>query len=184
MNDKERVSAGYAKESLINALLEMLRETPLSAITISELTKRAGVSRMTFYRNYTSTEDILIKRLREIMEKYWYEDDADLEKDRYYDVKYLEHCFRYFYENKFFLESLIAAGYGDLFVEALTDYLNRKWKIGDSAEEKFYVIAFTGILYNIFKNCSKDGYKVPVKEMAEKVESLCNYGIKHKSMEL
>ena len=47
-----------ARECIVTALLQLLKEKPLSALSISEITSRAGVSRMTYYRNYKSKEDI------------------------------------------------------------------------------------------------------------------------------
>ena len=47
--EKNRVSQAniIAKECIVSALLKLIYEKPLSTITISELTKKAGVSRMT-----------------------------------------------------------------------------------------------------------------------------------------
>ena len=44
----------YARECMVQALIRLLGEKPLSAISITELTAAAGVSRMTYYRNYQS----------------------------------------------------------------------------------------------------------------------------------
>lgn len=47
------------KEWISLALLELLRTKQLSKLTISEVVKKAGVSRMAFYRNYESLEQVL-----------------------------------------------------------------------------------------------------------------------------
>ncbi len=60
----------FVKECIVSALLRLIYEKPLSVITISELCSRAGVSRMAFYRNYTSKEDIFAKELGELFEKF------------------------------------------------------------------------------------------------------------------
>lgn len=44
---------------LTEALFQLLAKKPLRAIKVTELVARAGVSRMAFYRNYQSVEDIL-----------------------------------------------------------------------------------------------------------------------------
>lgn len=49
----------YVTEHLTNAMLALLRDKPLSDISISELIETAGVGRASFYRNYESKEDIL-----------------------------------------------------------------------------------------------------------------------------
>lgn len=47
------------REWITLALLELLRSKKLAELTISELVKKAGVSRMAFYRNYDSLEQVL-----------------------------------------------------------------------------------------------------------------------------
>ena len=47
------------REAIETALLQLLEKKELAKISISELVKRAGVSRAAFYRNYDSKEEIL-----------------------------------------------------------------------------------------------------------------------------
>ena len=49
------------KSSLQTALIYLMNKKDFDKITITELVKKAGVSRMAFYRNYNSKEDILEK---------------------------------------------------------------------------------------------------------------------------
>ena len=57
MNNQEKNS--YVRKQLLRALLDMMEEHNLHAIPISDLTRRAGVGRASFYRNYASKEDVL-----------------------------------------------------------------------------------------------------------------------------
>ena len=41
------------------AMIILMSEKPYESISISEITKRAGVSRTAFYRNYSSKEDVI-----------------------------------------------------------------------------------------------------------------------------
>lgn len=49
----------YAQPLLHQALLELLQKKPLNKITVSELCKKAGVNRTTFYHYYTAPVEIL-----------------------------------------------------------------------------------------------------------------------------
>ena len=49
----------YVIEHITDALLKLLREKPIEAISISELCGQAGIGRASFYRNFNSKEDIL-----------------------------------------------------------------------------------------------------------------------------
>lgn len=48
-----------AKSSIKRAMLELLAEKDYNSISVSELAERAGVARMSFYRNFNSTDDVL-----------------------------------------------------------------------------------------------------------------------------
>jgi len=48
-----------SKEYLVTALLQLLEHKNLNEITVSQVVKRAGVSRMAFYRNFDTLEDLL-----------------------------------------------------------------------------------------------------------------------------
>ncbi len=49
------------REALQTALLYLMNTKKMEDISISELVRKAGVSRQAFYRNYTSKEDIIIE---------------------------------------------------------------------------------------------------------------------------
>lgn len=68
MNDQQRKailklnnqeSNQLTRECLQTALMQLLQSKSLQSITITELVKKAGVSRTAFYRNYNSKEAIL-----------------------------------------------------------------------------------------------------------------------------
>ena len=57
MNNQEKNL--YVRTRILQTLLEMMKEQPFDSIVISTLVKRAGVGRASFYRNYTTKEDVL-----------------------------------------------------------------------------------------------------------------------------
>ena len=57
-----------AKECIVTALVELMKIRDYDAITITDIAKKAGVSRMAYYRNYSSKDDILKKYIEEVGE--------------------------------------------------------------------------------------------------------------------
>ena len=49
------------KEAVTTALIRMMKKKPIGEIQIKDLVKIAGVSRSSFYRNFESKEDVLVK---------------------------------------------------------------------------------------------------------------------------
>lgn len=48
-----------SRDYLTTALLQLLETHDLATITVTQVVKRAGVSRMAFYRNFTTLSDVL-----------------------------------------------------------------------------------------------------------------------------
>lgn len=55
------------KECIESALVLLMKEKAFSEITITDIVKRAGVSRTAYYRNYSSKEDILHSLVKEVV---------------------------------------------------------------------------------------------------------------------
>ena len=58
------------KESIFTSLMILMEQKNFHEISITEIAKKAGVSRMAFYRNYNLIEDIIIAHLDEFFEDY------------------------------------------------------------------------------------------------------------------
>ncbi|HEP1795375.1 TPA: TetR/AcrR family transcriptional regulator [Streptococcus suis] len=72
------------KESLETALLFLLEKKELKQISVSELVRKAGVSRNAFYRNYKSKEEILeiyYERTSSNLKKKWQDLQDKVQKD-------------------------------------------------------------------------------------------------------
>lgn len=57
------------KTYLFTALMLLMEQKDYEDITITDIAKKAGVSRMTYYRTYSSKEDILIQYFNDTAEK-------------------------------------------------------------------------------------------------------------------
>lgn len=60
-------TSDFLKECIADSLLRLLRTKPLESITIREITELANVSRVTYYRNFTSKEDVIEFKLDKLM---------------------------------------------------------------------------------------------------------------------
>ncbi|WP_155287070.1 TetR/AcrR family transcriptional regulator [Lacticaseibacillus zhaodongensis] len=54
-----RSQQALSRECIQEALFLLMADEPLSSITISAIAERSGISRMGFYRNYKTKEDVL-----------------------------------------------------------------------------------------------------------------------------
>ncbi|MDD7389116.1 MAG: TetR/AcrR family transcriptional regulator [Lachnospiraceae bacterium] len=68
--ERRNISNEFLKECIADALIQLMKEKPLESITITEITALAGVGRSTYYRNFTSKEDILCFKIY-LLGKRW-----------------------------------------------------------------------------------------------------------------
>ena len=60
--DKRKEANLRVKRNIVRALIELMQKKNYSDISVSEITALAGVSRISYYRNYDSKEDILDRK--------------------------------------------------------------------------------------------------------------------------
>ena len=171
---KKRVSQTniQVKQDMYKALLRLMGDKAFSSISVSDITSEANVSRMSFYRNYNAIEDILTEHLDEVVEEYKAEEAEEPDEGGAkvcYEKKYMLRCFRFFYLHREFIDALITAGMGDLFLAKITEYLIRKWIDAESGirEETLRISAFAGAIYNMYREWSKGDFLELPEDVAE-----------------
>ena len=69
MNKKQEANA-FVKECITTALIKMMQEHSFGSISITNLVELAGVARVSFYRNFTSKEDVIKQHLDFLIQKW------------------------------------------------------------------------------------------------------------------
>lgn len=64
MYDGENKTAQQSQQRIAEAMLSLLREQPFSELSVSELCRRASVSRQTFYSLFGTREQVLVYALQ------------------------------------------------------------------------------------------------------------------------
>ncbi|BFL48164.1 TetR/AcrR family transcriptional regulator [Lactonifactor longoviformis] len=148
---EKNASNVFARECMVSALMLLLEEKPLSSVSVTELTKKAGVSRMTYYRNYRSKDEIFITYLDDIVDSYRKDVASWEDKGNYNSYNNMLHCFQYFYKHKEFIKCLLRSGMGNLLLQALTDYvLETYWEDREDTAFYYTLHAFAGSLFNLY----------------------------------
>jgi AcrR family transcriptional regulator len=114
MNNEQKNS--YVKKQILTALLDLLKEKPLSDISVSELTARAKIGRVSFYRNYQSKEDIL-KEESDRLIKEWgrlYESNPESSPESLFPS-----LFDFYRDHREFYTTLYDAGMSSIMMETI-----------------------------------------------------------------
>ncbi len=73
MNNTQR-SKGY----IIDALFMLMKKKKYDTITVTDIAKKAGVTRITFYRNFINKDDIIKQHLKKMFSEYKWNDNLDI----------------------------------------------------------------------------------------------------------
>lgn len=146
-------SQKLVKECIFTALLLLMEQKNYQDITITDITKKAGVSRMAYYRNYASKEDILREQAKETFTTLASYSDNQARPDA---SSFYKHFFMEVRNNQGVISNLQRAGLLETFWDEFMDYLARiystyfQWQIADNgASDIFYF--FSGGLLNLIK---------------------------------
>ena len=67
---KEDMRSTRTRRACKRALLDLMRETDFQGITVTDIASRAEISRVTFYRHYPTTADVLADIAKDVMDEY------------------------------------------------------------------------------------------------------------------
>lgn len=157
------------KESLQTALITLMAIKKFESITISELVKKAGVSRTAFYRNYNSKEDIILEFCNYIIERI----NSYLNDEKIINNSFDSLCdyFKIIKKEEKSLKILLQAGlYNASSINI--DSIANKILISTSIEERYKIIAINTAIYAITINWVNSGMKETEEFMAKLCENI------------
>ncbi len=165
-----------ADEAIYDAFFLILKEKDLEKITVSDVIKRAGIVRSTFYNHYenipalvTAIEDKTIHDIFSLLETFHPKDDWDMCKSYFLTI-----C-DYTRTNPF-LANLLRSPRGDAFFEKaitmlhlyVTNVTQKTTPSLHSKEEISYMIACTiGSTIGVLHKWTRENFQVPAEVIAD-----------------
>lgn len=67
---KTRKTNSVVRKDITEALFQLMAEKHIDSITVTELVERAGVARVSFYRNFSSMDDVLRQDAQRVTEEW------------------------------------------------------------------------------------------------------------------
>ncbi len=157
------------KECLQMALIYLLNEKPIEKITITELVKRSGVSRTSFYRNYSSKEDIIIEMEEQICQAI----SKSLSSPDYQDNlrQWFLDCFQAVKDNASLFHLFLQTNIAQETLKGLNSILE-SFHHPQTIKEHYQILAIEGAFSSILTDWFINGMKEEVSFMADICESL------------
>lgn len=152
------------KESIQTALLLLLKEKGWEDITISNIVEKAGVSRMAYYRNYKSKEDILTDIFDDFMTKLTESSLSYIQAKQWYD--YWKVLFDNFAEHVEIIRLLFDCNYKIFILDYLNIFFISSIKTS-SASEHYRIYGLVGMFFNMLVEWIENDMRVSSEELAQ-----------------
>lgn len=165
----------YTRMVLKDSLLEIMKEKPISKITVKEICEKADINRATFYSHYSDPYDLLHKIESETLE--WAEKMVTIllaQTDEREMIKIIENILEYIVDNKKHIQILMSEQ-GDInFQKQLLSMIYNRCGIspaienntGSSSDEYYFVFVVNGSV-GLIQYWLKSGLNRSAREMAE-----------------
>lgn len=138
-------------ESIETALTLLIEQKPFSEITISELVKKAGVARSTFYRNYECKEDVIRLSIRRTIKEFSQKNPSQSLAEKYQE-KYIFDVWKYVIKYHSQLKSINKSGLSIIYLEEINRHLLDLYGTHLSVQDKIHLFGLAGAQYNIIFN--------------------------------
>lgn len=152
---------------ITEALLILLRDKEYKDISITEICKKAGVTRMSFYRNFESKEDILLKKVRNVTDSFVKESDISYKSDTV--SSYFVKLFTHMQQQKDLCAALNKAG----LIYMVKDEFDRVFLNAYKNEyDEYKSIFLAGGIYNVFLFWLINGCRDDPETLAQRLDSI------------
>lgn len=188
MNDLEIRDERYsvADEAILDAFLLVLKEKDIDKITVSDIIKKAGIVRSTFYNHFenipaliVAMEDKTIQDIFSLMETFQAKNDHDICKSYFLTLcnytmtnPFLAHLIRNPRGNSFFEKTMT------MFHQYVTNIVQDASSPQQNKTEYSYMIASTiGSTLGVLHKWTRENFYIPPDDIAEIMTKIFISGI-------
>ena len=168
MNTKNNKRRRESVAKIEHVFVSLLQTKELSQITVSDICKKAGLNRTTFYANYLDIYD-LADKIKEHLEnemKQLYQEEYE---NRFNSNDYLK-LFRHIKDNPLFFKTYFKLGYDNNYKVVLYDYEQAK-KYFDDKHIEYHIEFFKSGLNAVLKKWLENDCAETPEEIAEIIQS-------------
>lgn len=140
----------FTRMCIGEALFVLLDQKEYGQIRISDIVKRAGVSRMTFYHYYDTKEEAVQDYFHEIVKEYVWEVERSKGKlGHFHDRSSIMYALSFFDQYADFILKIVHAGLYSIVIDAMNTYLIEKIRpVYHIPDYELYF--YGGALLNVF----------------------------------
>lgn len=162
----------YVSDYITQELIKLMNKKEFNKISITELCNKANVSRISFYRNFESKEDILLKYTDKITSEF-------IKNQKYkYSLnnrkEYIFELFSHLNNHKDYCSLLYKNNLIYIVKDIFDKYFFKTISDSSSKKEQYNHVFNAGGFYNMFEFWLKNGCTESPKELSEMFINLSN----------
>lgn len=161
-------------ESLQGALLQLIGKKSYDSITVTELCKKAGVSRMAFYGNFSSKDDIFQRIVSDVQNEMISRIGSPFRQNLSFD--WYINLFEFLRDKSNVLQPIFSAGFQNKYLEYNNAIILRH--AGMQEEETYLRLLWNGGIVNAVVYWLEHGMKETPEQMAEHCRMCFNFNQK------
>lgn len=164
----EKPIADNAKLYIVEALCALMKEHAFRDISITSITKKAGVSRMSFYRNFETKEDIISYYIDYMMQAYLKQSPAyEPGTHTFKTYDHIIFSLYFFREYRDFILCLDKENLTGVFLSRINRHIAENVKVPKTdATYHYRLYAYAGAIYNVYIEWIKHDMQVPAENLA------------------
>lgn len=157
----------YVDEYIINSLFTLMKRKKYDDISITEITNKAGVGRVSFYRNFNSKEDIIKRWIEDTTNNFLKNSDINFKKDstKDYFIKLFNHLEKYKEESFLIYKA-------NLIHLLKSEFENKLLSIHQKEYDNYKTYFLAGGIFNVYYFWLINGCKESSEEIANKLVDL------------
>lgn len=168
MGKKRGFLPNTATVYLAHALIDLMEKKPFDEISITELTKKAGVSRMSYYRHFSAKQQVLEEYLQTIVHRFRLEGEKRGYLGKGHGYEQLLYAFRFFRHHSRYALCLHHANLSSILLEGLNKYME-EYLLPPTADfaARCETYGYAGVLYNLYIQWLKENMQEKEENMAQ-----------------
>lgn len=153
----------FLKECLSDALIRLMAKKPFDKISINEMAEEAGVSRSTWFRNFTNKSEVLTYKFVQSWNR-WSDEHSIKVRDQFAPEN-ARLFFEYHYEIRHILQIVYASGMQSAVYEAFYQVMMPQYSA--NAKDCYQARFFSYGLFGLVDEWVRRGFKESPDEMVE-----------------
>lgn len=139
----------FVRMCIGEAIIALLKETELKRLKIQAIVSKAGVSRMTFYKYYSSPASALADYLQIVIQEYIDESRHEGSYGAFFDYERILFALTFFDRYRTFFLTMKAKGLYDILVDGVNNFVSTKIPGADQVPG-YKRYSYAGSLLNCF----------------------------------